>query len=82
MRFGDAFDGKILSGKTGYGLNALRCGRGEYDNTCFGVFRNLSRPIALQRNFSLVCLTVSVQRYARNARSNKGLRRWEMIEWE
>jgi len=62
MRFGDAFDGKILSGKTGYGLNALRCGRGEYDNTCFGVFRDLSGSIALQRNFSTASLTALTRR--------------------
>jgi HEAT repeat protein len=32
-----------LDGKTSRGLNASGCGRSEYDNTCFDVFRDLSR---------------------------------------
>ena len=71
-----------LDGKTGRSLNALGCGRSEYDNTCFGGFRDLSRSIALQRSVSTVCLTVSVQCDAHNVRQNKRLSGSEMIEWE
>jgi hypothetical protein len=55
---------------------------GEYDNAWSGIFRDLSAPIALQRSVSTVCLTVSVRCDAQNARQNRRLRGWEMIEWE
>jgi hypothetical protein len=71
-----------LDGKTGRGLNALGWGKGEFDNTCFGVFRDLSGSIAVQRPVSTVCLTVSVRCAAQNARQNKRLSGREMIEWE
>ena len=62
-----------LDGKTGRDLNALGWGKGEYDNTCFDVFRDLSGSIALQRSFSTVCLTVSLHRDELNTRRNKRL---------
>jgi hypothetical protein len=71
-----------LDGKTGYGLNALRCGTGEYDNTCFGVFRDLSGSIALQRNFSTASLAVLTRSDVWSGNQNSRLRGWEMIEWE
>jgi hypothetical protein len=71
-----------LDGKTGRGLNALGWGTGEYDYTCFGVLRDLSGSIALQRSLSTVCLTVSVRCDAQNDRQNKRLSGSEMIEWE
>jgi hypothetical protein len=40
--------------------------------------RLLSRPIAVQRSLSSVCLTVSCGATHRN----KELARWKMIEWE
>ena len=54
----------------------------QYDSTCFGVVRDLSASIALQRSFSTVYLTVKVQCDARNARQSKTLSGLEMIEWE
>jgi hypothetical protein len=71
-----------LDGKTGRGLNALGWERSDYDNTCFGFFRDLSGSIALQRSVSTVCLTVSVRCDAQNAIQNKRLSGSEMIEWE
>ena len=69
-------------GKTGRGLNALGCGSSEHDNTCFGVSRDLSGSIALQRSVSTVCLTVLTRSDVQGGSQNKGLRGWEMIEWE
>jgi len=63
-------------------MTALGCGRSEYDNTCLGVFRDLSGSIALQRSISTAYLTVSVRCHAQNARQNKWLSGSEMIEWE
>ena len=57
-------------------------GKGEYDNTCFGVFRDLSGSNALQRSVSTVCLTVSVRRDTQNASWYNHLSDSEMIEWE
>ena len=61
-----------LDGKTDRGLNALGCGRSEYDNACFGVFRAPSGSIALQRSVSAVCLTVSVPCDGQNPDSTNG----------
>jgi hypothetical protein len=69
-------------GKTGRVLNPLGCGRSEYDNTCFGVFRDLSGSIGLQRFVSAADLTVSVRCDPQDTGQNNELSRWEMIEWE
>ena len=71
-----------LDGKPGRSLSALGCGMSEYDNRGLGIFRDLSASIALQRIVSTVSLTVSVRCGAQNARQNKRLSGWEMIEWE
>ena len=44
--------------------------------------RLLSRSIALQRNFSTGSLTVLTRSDVQSGNQNKGLRGWEMIEWE
>ena len=71
-----------LDGKTGRGLSALGCRRSEYNNTCFGVFRDLSGSIGLQRFVSAADLTVSVRCDPQDTGQNNELSRWEMIEWE
>ena len=71
-----------LDGKTGWSLNALGCGSSEYDNTCFRACRDLSGSIALQRNFLTGSLTVLTRSDVQSGNQNKGLRGWEMIEWE
>ena len=44
----------------------------EYDNTCSGVLRDLSRSVALQRSVSTVSLTVTVRCDAQNASRTNG----------
>ena len=72
----------MLDGKTGRGVNVLASGKSEYDNVCFGVVRDLSGSIALQRSVSTVCLTVFGRCGGQNHRLNKRLSGSEMIEWE
>ena len=60
----------------------MGCRRSEYNNTCFGVFRDLSGSIGLQRFVSAADLTVSVRCDPQDTGQNNELSRWEMIEWE
>lgn len=71
-----------LDGKDWSGAKVLGCRSGEYDDMRFGVFRDLSGSIALQRSVSTVCATVKVHCDAQNARQDKRLSGSEMIEWE
>jgi hypothetical protein len=60
----------------------LGCARSECDNKGLGILRDLSASIALQRTVSTVCLTVLTRSDVQSGNQNKGLRGWEMIEWE
>jgi hypothetical protein len=74
--------GRSMPVRFGAVVNVLWCGKSEYDNVCFGVVRDLSGSIALQRSVLTVCLTVFVRCGGQNDRLHKRLSGSEMIEWE
>ena len=60
-------------------VRGLTVGTGELKQL---FLRHLSRPIAVQRSHSAVCLAVAARCDALDASYDNELSSWEMIEWE
>ena len=81
VRLARAGDGGAVFYPTVEAIWSLHAADADQRGNAF-FLRLLSRSIALQRNFSTGSLTVLTRRDVQSGNENKGLRGWEMTEWE